>query len=213
MINMPKFPFGLKRDNKSDASVPDFFDQVEQWKTAGSEEAVNEPSGPQPAPAQPQQAPAPQAPQPAPQQPVKPAQAPQPVQGYIQPAVSAPASMPVAGQPTNVGQVPTARPAPQPVQPVQPIQPVQPVPSQYVAPQPAAQPVQQQAAGETAVDQLVELAKVLGMDSLVANWENLKKFAAQLDEEEKKMQKELEELQNKLNLVRMTRELLRRIGI
>jgi ABC-type Zn2+ transport system substrate-binding protein/surface adhesin len=84
------------------------------------------------------------------------------------------------------------------------------VPSQYVAPQPA---IQQQAAGETAVDQLVELAKVLGMDSLVANWENLKKFAAQLDEEEKKMQKELEELQNKLNLVRMTRELLRRIGI
>jgi vancomycin resistance protein YoaR len=104
-------------------------------------------------------------------------------------------------------------PVPQPVQPVQPIQPAQPVPSQYLAPQPVAQPVQQQAAGETAVDQLVELAKVLGMDNLVTNWENLKKFAAQLDEEEKRMQKELEELQNKLNLVRMTRELLRRIGI
>jgi ABC-type Zn2+ transport system substrate-binding protein/surface adhesin len=82
-----------------------------------------------------------------------------------------------------------------------------------VAPQPVPQPVQQQVAGETAVDQLVELAKVFGMDNLATNWENLKKFAAQLDEEEKKMQKELEELQNKLNLVRMTRELLRRIGI
>ncbi|WP_288006277.1 hypothetical protein [Thermofilum sp.] len=207
---MPKFPFGLKRDTKSDTSVPDFFDQVEQWKNTGEEEALNEPSGPQPVTAQPQQAPAPQAPQPAPQQPVKPAQNPQPVQGYIQPAVSAPTSKPTASQPTNVSQVPTVRPVPQPVQPVQPIQPV---PSQYVAPQPVAQPVQQQAAGETAVDQLVELAKVLGMDSLVTNWENMKKFAAQLDEEEKRMQKELEELQNKLNLVRMTRELLRRIGI
>jgi hypothetical protein len=203
---MPKFPFGLKRDTKSDASVPDFFDQVEQWKSAGDEEALNEPSGVR-------QAPALQAPQPAPQQPAKPAQTPQPVQGYIQPATSAPASKPVASQPTNVGQAPTARPVPQPVQPVQPIQPAQPVTSQYVAPQPVAQPVQQQAVGETAVDQLVELAKVLGMDSLVTNWENLKKFAAQLDEEEKRMQKELEELQNKLNLVRMTRELLRRIGI
>lgn len=208
---MPKFPFGLKRDSKSDTSVPDFFDQVEQWKSAGEEEALNEPSGSQPV-AQPQQAPAPQAPQPAPQQPVKPAQTPQPVQGYTQPAASAPASRPVASQPINVGQVPTAVPTPQPVQPVQPIQPAQPVPSKYVAPQPVAQPIQQ-AVGETAVDQLVELAKTLGMDSLVTNWENMKKFAAQLDEEEKRMQKELEELQNKLNLVRMTRELLRRIGI
>jgi len=75
------------------------------------------------------------------------------------------------------------------------------------------QPIQQQAIGETAVDQLVELAKTFGMDNIAMNWENLKKFATQLDEEEKKMQKELEDLQNKLNLVRMTRELLRRIGI
>jgi len=207
---MPKFPFGLKRDDKSSASVPDFFDQVEQWRAAGGEEALNEPSGPQPAPAQPQQIPAPQAPQPA-QQPVRPVQAPQPAQTYSQPT-----SKPAPSQPANIGPMPVAGPAPQPVQPVQPIQPIQPtqpVPNQYVAPQPVPQPAQQQAAGETAVDQLVELAKVLGMDSLVTNWENLKKFAAQLDEEEKKMQKELEELQNKLNLVRMTRELLRRIGI
>jgi hypothetical protein len=170
-MGMPKLPFGFGKEKKGNPSIPDFFDQIEQWEAAERDEAVVKPSELQPATAHPQPAPA------------HPAPAPQPAS---QPA--APASRPAASQPASAWQ--GAQPA-------------------QVVPSVALQPVQ----GELVVDQLLELAKRLGMESLVAPVESLKRLAAQLDEEERRIQGEMERLRERLSLVRATRDLLRRIGV
>jgi hypothetical protein len=128
----------------------------------------------------------------------QPAPAPQPATAHPQPASQpdAPASRPAASQPAS------ASPAWREPQPAQAVREVS---SQHVAPQLVQ--------GEGAVDQLLELARQLGMESIVAPVESLKRLASQLEEEEKKIQKELERLQNKLNLIRATRNLLERIGV
>lgn len=176
MMGMPKLPFGWK-EKKGNPSIPDFFDQIEQWGAAERDEVVVKPSELQPATAHPQPAPA------------HPAPAPQPAS---QPA--APASRPAASQPAS------ASPAWQGAQPAQVAREV---------PSVIPQPVQ----GELVVDQLLELAKRLGMESLVAPVESLKRLAAQLDEEERRIQGEMERLRERLSLVRATRDLLRRIGV